>query len=398
MNRAFDNCERHHLPHTSICLPSCPHRHPRTPATAPSPSPTASRCRPSASAARATCASRRCSRRWRRATGCSTGAGDGVVPRAAEAPHVNRSELFLTSNSTRDLGEQPTLDAFPRSLAPCARYLDAFLLHYPACFGSPCATPPAGTWRESWRALEALYDQGRIRALGVSNFAPSQLRELLGGRASGRTLQSWMDPPTRSARSAALCRPRRPVPAHRRWHPARRPHRRRQPGAQAPGGRRARRGGARAGAGGAAVGAAARPPSSALDPPHIAANRALHDFSLTEAQLRAVDALDGQDPAPCSAGCRRSRAPTRTLAAPRAEAGECEANAAFMLVSCRGSCNVRGEGGAVETADFDRKFRPQFLPRLPTTKLAADFSQLVEEGGEERQHQRRQPEAGSSSP
>ena len=108
----------------------------------------------------------------------------------AEAPHVNRSELFLTSKlHPRDLGEQPTLDAFPRSLARLrTTYLDAFLLHYPACFGSLCATPPAGTWRESWRALEALYDQGRIRALGVSNFAPSQLRELLQEEAGKSTM------------------------------------------------------------------------------------------------------------------------------------------------------------------------------------------------------------------
>ena len=76
-------------------------------------------------------------------------------------------------------------------------------------------------------------------------------------------------------------------------------------------------------------------------PRHIAANRALHDFSLTEAQLRAVDALDGQDPVavlsglpplPCAdenAGC-----------AAWAEAGECEENAAYMLQACRGSCNA----------------------------------------------------------
>ena len=50
-------------------------------------------------------------------------------------------------------------------------------------------------WRESWRALEALYDQGRIRALGVSNFPPSQLRELLEwARVGPHLVQSWMDP------------------------------------------------------------------------------------------------------------------------------------------------------------------------------------------------------------
>jgi diketogulonate reductase-like aldo/keto reductase len=39
---------------------------------------------------------------------------------------------------------------------------------------------PAGDWRDSWRALEAMYREGRIRALGVSNFGRDELRELLG--------------------------------------------------------------------------------------------------------------------------------------------------------------------------------------------------------------------------
>ena len=267
----------------------------------------------------------------------------------AEAPHVNRSELFLTSKlHPRDLGEQPTLDAFPRSLARLrTTYLDAFLLHYPACFGSLCATPPAGTWRESWRALEALYDQGRIRALGVSNFAPSQLRELLEwARVGPHLVQSWMDPLHQERALRRLCA------AHGVQFQAYS-----SLGTQHAG----RTGGANpvlkhpavaalaeeAGRAPAQVvlrwalqrGAAVIPRST--KPRHIAANRALHDFSLTEAQLRAVDALDGQDPVavlsglpplPCAdenAGC-----------AAWAEAGECEENAAYMLVSCRGSCNA----------------------------------------------------------
>ena len=76
-------------------------------------------------------------------------------------------------------------------------------------------------------------------------------------------------------------------------------------------------------------------------PRHIAANRALHDFSLTEAQLRAVDALDGQavacqrvwPPLPCAdenAGC-----------AAWAEAGECEECATITLVKAAAAAATR---------------------------------------------------------
>ena len=92
---------------------------------------------------------------------------------AIRASNVSRESLFLTSKlHPRDLGEQSTLKAFPRSLASLGTsYLDAFLLHYPRCFGDLCGpTPAEGTWRDSWRALESLYERGEVRAIGVSNF------------------------------------------------------------------------------------------------------------------------------------------------------------------------------------------------------------------------------------
>ena len=94
---------------------------------------------------------------------------------------VNRSSLFITTKiHPRDLGEARTLAALPRSLrALRTSYVDALLLHYPRCFGDLCAERPEGTWRESWRALEALHAQGSARAIGVSNFGEAELTELL---------------------------------------------------------------------------------------------------------------------------------------------------------------------------------------------------------------------------
>ena len=65
-----------------------------------------------------------------------------------------REEVFLTTKlHPRDLGEQSTLDAFPNSLKNLhTAYIDAFLLHYPRCFGTLCPPnggQPAGTWRDS---------------------------------------------------------------------------------------------------------------------------------------------------------------------------------------------------------------------------------------------------------
>ncbi len=50
-------------------------------------------------------------------------------------------------------------------------YLDLYLIHWPL--------PMKGLFRETWRAFEKLYEDKRIRAIGVSNFKPSHLEKLL---------------------------------------------------------------------------------------------------------------------------------------------------------------------------------------------------------------------------
>ena len=121
---------------------------------------------------------------------------------------VNRSELFLTSKlHPRDLGATRTLEAFPDSLSRLrTTYLDAFLLHYPRCFGSLCAKEPEGDWRAAWGALETLYVRGQVRAIGVSNFAPFELQQLLDiASVKPHIVQSWMDPLHQERPLRALC-------------------------------------------------------------------------------------------------------------------------------------------------------------------------------------------------
>lgn len=65
----------------------------------------------------------------------------------------------------------PTLVHFATSLAELQTdYLDLFLLHYPECWGTLCAeadiAEKGATWGDSWKAMEQLYLDGKVRALG----------------------------------------------------------------------------------------------------------------------------------------------------------------------------------------------------------------------------------------
>jgi len=99
------------------------------------------------------------------------------VGRALAASGLPRGELFITSKAwIEDLGFDATLAAYDASLAKLGLdYLDLYLIHWPA--------PEKDLYLESWRALEQLLAAGRVRAIGVSNFLPGHLEKImaLGG-------------------------------------------------------------------------------------------------------------------------------------------------------------------------------------------------------------------------
>ena len=84
---------------------------------------------------------------------------------------VLREEIFLTSKVwNSDQGYQTTLDAFEASLEKLQTdYLDLYLIHWPKGKRSV----------ETWKAMEELYDQGKIRAIGISNFLINHLEDFL---------------------------------------------------------------------------------------------------------------------------------------------------------------------------------------------------------------------------
>lgn len=95
------------------------------------------------------------------------------VGMAIKGSGVPREELFVTTKLWNDRqGYNSTLQAFDESLQKLSMdYIDLYLIHWPM--------PRQGKFVESWRAMERLYADKRVRAIGVSNFKPEHLQELL---------------------------------------------------------------------------------------------------------------------------------------------------------------------------------------------------------------------------
>ncbi|MEU6452398.1 aldo/keto reductase [Streptomyces sp. NPDC048232] len=94
--------------------------------------------------------------------------------RALAASGVAREDLFVTTKLwNSEQGYDTTLRAFDASLAKLGlEYLDLYLIHWPM--------PAEGRYVDTYKAFEKLLADGRVRAIGVSNFLPEHLERLTG--------------------------------------------------------------------------------------------------------------------------------------------------------------------------------------------------------------------------
>ncbi|MGG4469878.1 aldo/keto reductase [Paenibacillus alvei] len=94
------------------------------------------------------------------------GVGQGIKESGA-----NREDLFITTKVwNADQGYESTLAAFETSIQKLGLdYIDLYLVHWPV----------KGKYKETWKALEKLYKDGKVKAIGVSNFHQHHLEDLL---------------------------------------------------------------------------------------------------------------------------------------------------------------------------------------------------------------------------
>ncbi|HZJ65218.1 MAG TPA: aldo/keto reductase [Kofleriaceae bacterium] len=124
---------------------------------------------------------------------------EGDVAEAIRASSVPRSEIFVTTKLWNDdHGYDEALRAFDKSLGRLGmEYVDLYLVHWPV----------QGKRRDSWRAMERVFADGKAKAIGVSNYLVPHLREVLGdAKVRPHVNQIELSPFLQRRYTVALCK------------------------------------------------------------------------------------------------------------------------------------------------------------------------------------------------
>ncbi|MDD3191220.1 MAG: aldo/keto reductase [Bacilli bacterium] len=103
------------------------------------------------------------------------------IRRALQEANVKREDLFITSKlHAAKKGFDVAIEEFNKTLERLGTtYLDLYLIHAPKPWGDTSDKDWMPDNIETWKALEQLYREGRIRSIGVSNFSVDQLKQLM---------------------------------------------------------------------------------------------------------------------------------------------------------------------------------------------------------------------------
>ncbi len=128
------------------------------------------------------------------------------VGRGIAESGVAREEIFVTSKLwNTERGYEKTRAAFEKTLVDLSLdYLDLYLIHWPANrlqFGDEAEHIN----RETWRAMTELYHEGRVRAIGVSNFLPHHLEQLMDSEVAPMVDQIEFHPGCLQAETLRFC-------------------------------------------------------------------------------------------------------------------------------------------------------------------------------------------------
>jgi 2,5-diketo-D-gluconate reductase A len=109
---------------------------------------------------------------WRHFDTATHYGNEAEVGEAVKSLEIDRDELCITTKLPDGMhGFDDALRAFDASERKLGR-IDLYLIHWPQ--------PMKGLYRDSWKALVRLQAEGRVRSIGVANFPPPLLEEIIG--------------------------------------------------------------------------------------------------------------------------------------------------------------------------------------------------------------------------